>query len=180
MLNTKLKTILLRLTFILVANTNAFASSTNEVDADYNWTRTFILKDGKNTISHTPDYVGVGTSMRLGALKSTVGSSLNGIKIEGEDLFISKKMTYADFVKGLVAANLYVDEPGNWYEEFDCIEEMTIIHTKDAVILKQGEVTRVLKFLTLEGNSNYTLMEPMAYDVFIGILNAAGYYKPAK
>lgn len=120
----------------------------------------------------------MGTGMKIaGVFRSTVGSSINGIKIEDNDLVISKKMTYDDFVNALVASKIYEDKPGNWYGEFECTVGAKIIHTPLGVIIEQNGKSNAFKFLTLGDNPDHVLTGLLSYDVFVGILEASGYYK---
>ncbi len=176
----KFQKILLILLFTVKVNASALgdlARPEDDVAPEHNWTRTFILKDGKNTITYTPEAIVIGTGMSFGRFTSVVGSSINGMKIENQDLVISKQMTYEAFVNALVASKIYEDKLGNWYGEFLCTGGLKIIHMPQGVILQQNGETKAYQSLILERNADHILTGALSYDVFVGILEASGYYK---
>lgn len=147
------------------------------VSPEYNWSRTFVLKGGKATITHEPNWVKMGEGFQTGSLTVEVGSSINGVKIGEHDLVLSKEMTYDVFVAALVASHVYEDKPGNWFGQFRCKDDIVITHTPQGVFLQQDGQINGFKFLTLNGNHDHTLAGPLPFDVFVGMLEAAGYYK---
>tara|TARA_R110002095_G_scaffold66488_7_gene56434 strand:- start:380 stop:934 length:555 start_codon:yes stop_codon:yes gene_type:complete len=178
----KFQTILLILLFTVKVNASdlgELAKPEDDVAPEHSWTRTFVLKDGRNTITHKPDEMVIGRNFHLQCPKfiSTVGSSISGLKIEDNDLVLSTSMTYDEFVKALVTSKIYEDKPENWRGEFECSEGVKIIHMPQGVILEKNGETVGFKFLTLGSNPDHTLTGLLSYDVFVGMLEASGYYK---
>ena len=168
----KFQKILLILLFAVKVNASALgdlARPEDDVAPEHNWTRTFILKDGKNTITYTPEDIVIRPSM-----------SCDGPGISAPDKLFpnrSKQMNYDAFVSALVRAGIYEDKPGNWYGEFLCIGGLKVIHMPQGVILQQNDETKAYQSLILEHNADHILTGPLSYDVFVGILVASGYYK---
>tara|TARA_R110002111_G_scaffold94276_4_gene146286 strand:+ start:1163 stop:1708 length:546 start_codon:yes stop_codon:yes gene_type:complete len=168
---------------VTLSMSGAFASNKpdileHEMPQEHNWTRHFILKDGKSSITHTPDFVRIGTNTQRvgGILTVTLGSSINGIEIKGEELIISPKMAYDTFVRALVVSNIYEDQPCNWYGEFNCLNGVKITHLPKQILKEEnGEIIGGEYFMP--GSSftfDHILTCHLSYDEFVSRLEAAG------
>ena len=168
----KFQKILLILLLTVKVNASALgdhATPEDVVAPEHNWTRTFVLKNGKNTITYTPEDIVIRPGM-----------SCDGPGISAPDQLFpnrSKQMTYDAFVSALVRAGIYEDKLGNWYGEFPCTGGLKITHVPQGVILQQNGETKAYQSLILERNADHILTGPLSYDVFVGILDASGYYK---
>ncbi len=149
------------------------ASGTPEVEDPFNWNRTFVLKD--NTLmTYTPEMIELGGIQIFGSFTSTVGSSINGLEITGQNLVISPRMSYEDFVGTLVASGIYEDKPQNWIESFILSNGLLLTHLPEWITVNQEYNFRNLKFTTGQGEFFFT--PNMPYKNFVGTLVQSGLF----
>ncbi len=102
--------IIISLFFATLFSSHVTASLVADSDGEENvgnWTKTFILKDGRTDIKHTPDWVITMGGMMTSRSLSMKSKSLNGMPMDPAGLHVSANMSEKTFVEALVASGLY-------------------------------------------------------------------------
>ena len=108
----------------------------------HNWTATYMLKDGKSIVIHTP------TSVQLGEMSNSSGIFLlcknyKGLSLNG-GIFLDKDASQIDFVNALIRSGAYegtakekidYEISGNWTETFTLLDGTQINHTPTSLVI---------------------------------------------